>query len=429
MAREVADSGIEEVEGDVLIDDRLFDQAESTGSGPAVVSPIVVNDNVVDVVVTPGNAAGEPASVAIVPATEFVTFDAIVTTAEPGTAPRILVENAGPRAFTVRGRVPAGAESGPFYQTYEVDDPASYARALFIESLRRRGVEVSASPLGSNRPQELPARETVASLPKVAKYLSPPLSESIRVILKVSHNLHASTLPLLLASRNQGRTLADGLKREGEVLRGLGVDVDRISFGGGAGGSRADLVSPRAAVALLRAMAARDDFAAFESALPILGRDGTLAGAVAPESPARGHVRAKTGTYYVTNSLTGRPILTSKALAGYMETATGRDLTFCFFVNDVPLDGDEDGPDAEAVTPAAAGRLLGRLCEAFYDDAPSASEPAEPPAPGGVGDATAGAGASGASASPSNGDAAPPPAAGVDEPARPPAGNHRSIEQ
>ena len=97
--------------------------------------------------------------------------------------------------------------------------------------------------------------------------------------------------------------------------------------------------------------------------MPVLGRDGTLARAVRPDSPARGHARAKTGTYCVENGLTGEVVLTSKALAGYLETASGRPLVFAFFVNDVPLHASGDGV-TEAT--AAAGRLLGRLCEIFH---------------------------------------------------------------
>src|SRR5205807_2249310 len=143
----------------------------------------------------------------------------------------------------------------------------------------------------------------VSKLPKAADYTSPPFREYVRVILKVSHNLHASTLPMLLAAQHGETTLAEGLRREGRLLKELGVDPAAISFGGGAGGSRADLVTPRATVALLRGMAKRLDFAAFQEALPVLGRDGTLAKAVPPTSPARGHVRAKTGTYIVMNGL------------------------------------------------------------------------------------------------------------------------------
>jgi D-alanyl-D-alanine carboxypeptidase/D-alanyl-D-alanine-endopeptidase (penicillin-binding protein 4) len=239
--------------------------------------------------------------------------------------------------------------------------------------LRRRGVVVEAAAIGRNDAERLPPRGEIGRLPKVADYNSPPLREYIKVILKVSHNLYASTMPLLIAAHRGQTTLESGLLREGEILKGLGVDVSTIAFGGGAGGARADLVTPRATVALLRAMAGRADFRAFDAALPILGRDGTLARTVAADSPARGHVRAKTGTYTVGNDLRGKTVLTSKALAGYMETAAGRALVITFFLNNVPLDA-ASGEVSEAT--AAAGRALGRLCEAVYGhDAPAESRP------------------------------------------------------
>ncbi len=159
--------------------------------------------------------------------------------------------------------------------------------------MRRRGIRVASSPLGENSTAGLPPRVDVLKFTKVAEYTSPPFREYIRVILKVSHNLHASTLPLLLAAKHGDRTLEAGLRRQRDILQDLGIPTRAISFGGGAGGDRADLATPRATVALLRAMAARPEFSAFEAALPILGRDGTLARAVAADSPARGHARAR----------------------------------------------------------------------------------------------------------------------------------------
>jgi D-alanyl-D-alanine carboxypeptidase/D-alanyl-D-alanine-endopeptidase (penicillin-binding protein 4) len=374
LARQVQDAGIKSVGGDVLVDDRLFESTPSSGSGPSRVSSIVVNDNLIDIVVSPGAAPGEPAMVRTVPATAYASVDAQVETIAEGEKPSLEVRSVGPRRFSVRGRLPVGHKEAVRF--YEVDDPASFARALFIECLRRRGVRVPASPLGRNRDEALPAREAVGALPRVAEYTSPPFREYARVILKVSHNLHASTLPLLVASHHGETTLEAGMRRQGTILKELGVDVATIAFGGGAGGSRADLVTPRATIALLRAMAKRPDFSAYESALPVLGRDGTLAKAVAADSPARGHARAKTGTYWLEDAQSGKAVLTSKALAGYMESASGRDLVFAFFVNNVPL----DAPAHEvSEATAAAGRLLGKLCEVFYaDKADEAPQPARP---------------------------------------------------
>ncbi len=361
LAREVQASGIKEITGDVIVDDRLFELSQSTGSGPSHVSPISINDNVVDVVAIPGAKAGEPAAVKLVPESAFVSFDAQVETIGQDEKPSISIQSVGPRRFAVRGKVPVGHK--PVVKIYEVEEPAAFARTLFIERLRKHGIRVDSASIGDNAHERLPSRDEVAKLPRVAEYISPPFREYVRVILKVSHNLHASTLPLLLAVRHGERTLAAGLKREGDALSALGVDPKAVSFGGGAGGARADLVTPRATVALLRAMAGRADFPAYDAALPVLGRDGTLAKAVNPDSPARGHVRAKTGTYWVTDLLNGKAILTSKALAGYLETASGRLLVFAFFVNNVSLDAKGDAVN-EATN--AAGQLLGSLCEVFY---------------------------------------------------------------
>jgi D-alanyl-D-alanine carboxypeptidase/D-alanyl-D-alanine-endopeptidase (penicillin-binding protein 4) len=368
LAREIQAAGVRQVNGEVIVDDRLFDAAPSTGSGPRVVTPIIVNDNLIDVVVSPHDQAGQPAEVRIVPETAYVAFDVQVETVEPGKPCLIHVDSVGPRRFQVRGTIPVGA--GPSYHAYEVEEPASFARTLLIEALRRRGVRITGSPLNENPTDRLPDRESTAALPKLAEYTSPPFKEYVKVILKVSQNLHASTLPLLLAVADGKRTLGDGLRAEGNALRQLGIDVATISFGGGAGGSPVDLVTPRATVSLLRAMATRPEYPAFEAALPILGRDGTLAQSVTPESPARGHVRAKTGTFYLDDGLTGKTMLTSKALAGYMETASGRKLVFAAFLNDIPL--RVANGDVQAAT-AAAGRVLGQLCEVLYTATPSAA--------------------------------------------------------
>lgn len=366
LAREVHGAGIREITGDVIVDDRLFAPAQATGSGPHLLGPIVINDNVLDVLAQPGSKVGEPARVTFQPATQFATMDADVATVEAGGPAALVVSPVGPRKFEVRGRLPLG--HARVVKIYPVDDPGAFARCLLIEALRRRGVRVGGSPLGSNAVSALPPREQVARWPKVAEYTSPPFSEYLRVILKVSHNLHASTLPLLLAARHGERTLGEGLKRQGEVLRGLGIERGTVSFGGGAGGDRADLVTPRAVVTLLRAMAARADFAAYEEALPILGRDGTLAKAVSPDSRARGHAHAKTGTNFVENQLDSTVVLTSKALAGYLETAAERSLIFAAFVNNVSLDVPRRHRSVSDAT-AAAGRVLGRLCEVLYSDA------------------------------------------------------------
>ncbi len=355
LAKQVAAAGIKRVRGDVLVDDRLFDKAEGTGSGPSHLTPIMINDNVIDVIVTPG----EPDSAAVVkwrPESLAVQVDARVTTGPRNGPTRVSVTSPSPGRLVVRGSIAAGHK--PLVRVHEVEDAASFARALFIEALRRAGVAVDASPLAANAPERLPDTAGYEKLPRAALLTSPPFSESAKLILKVSHNLHASTLPLLVAVKHGQRTLHDGLRLQHDFLARTGVDVDTISFGGGAGGDRADYTTPRATVQLLRAMSKRPDFAVYKAALPVLGVDGTLAAAVKADSPARGKVQAKTGTLAWYNVMNERPLLGSKALAGYLTTARGRTLVFAMFVNQAHLTRPTDT--------LLQGQVLGRLCEIVY---------------------------------------------------------------
>ena len=110
---------------------------------------------------------------------------------------------------------------------------------------------------------------------------------------------------------------------------------------------------------MLRALARQPEYPALNAGLPVLGVDGTLATSVGAASPARGNVRAKTGTLWWEDTLNGRGLLRSKALAGTMTTAGGKKLVFAMFVNDVPL--------PVGVTPTREGKVLGRLCEILYE--------------------------------------------------------------
>ena len=101
------------------------------------------------------------------------------------------------------------------------------------------------------------------------------------------------------------------------------------------------------------------DWPKFRECLPSLGVDGTLVGVVPDNSPARGRVFAKTGTLIWGDSLNGRMLLKSKALAGVMTTKDGRELILALFVNDAPLPA--------GVGASREGKVLGKLCEILYE--------------------------------------------------------------
>jgi D-alanyl-D-alanine carboxypeptidase/D-alanyl-D-alanine-endopeptidase (penicillin-binding protein 4) len=356
LARQVAAAGIREVHGDVLVDDRLFDLTRNNGNGPDWLSPIVVNDNLVDLLVTSGHEVGASATVQMRPVTTlFEVKNEVVTVAEREPS-RVQAASTGPFSIRLRGQL--ALKSRGLLRNVPVQDPAMFARFLFVEALGRAGVRL----VRTASIALLPSRTEYARLPRVAVLTSLPLDELLTVTLKTSSNVYANTLPLVVAAKYGETTYAEGLKRLERRLRALGVDLTGVSLATASGGTVKDRLTPRSAVQVLRTLHGRKEFAGFFEALPVLGVDGTLADVVAADSPAKGKVRAKTGTFFQPATRERSAILRCKALAGVMTTARGRELAFAFFVNDVPLP-----PGVDSTREA---RALGRLCEIIYMQVP-----------------------------------------------------------
>ena len=89
----------------------------------------------------------------------------------------------------------------------------------------------------------------------------------------------------------------------------------------GSGLSRSDLVTARAEVDLLTAMARHPLAMAFRNSLPIAGVDGSLKKRMIG-TKGEGRVFAKTGSLRHVN-----------AIAGYVDTRSGRRLVFSIIVN------------------------------------------------------------------------------------------------
>jgi D-alanyl-D-alanine carboxypeptidase len=101
-------------------------------------------------------------------------------------------------------------------------------------------------------------------------------------------------------------------------------------------------------------------YQSFHDALPILGKDGTLF-QIQVNSPAAGHVFAKTGTYGRSDLLHQGFMVDSKALAGYMTTKSGKKISFAIFVNHVPV-----GSEPNAIRDIC-GQAVGEIAGAAYE--------------------------------------------------------------
>lgn len=364
LAGQVADAGIRRIAGHVIVDASLFPEGEPEQGSGVVISPLAINDNVVDVTVGPGAAPGDHVTLEVSPATGYVRFVNRALTGEAGSDPSIRWASDeeladGSRVVTVAGSFPADAD--PILFAYAVPVPSRFGEIVLAEALQERGTVAAPAPLDREVDPETLA-DAHADERIVAEHVSPPLSEEVKVTLKVSQNLHASMTPYLLGALlgpDSVPPLAAGFDLERGFLADAGLDLSGASQGDGAGGDRVNFFTPRFMVGFLDFMAEREEFERFHAALPILGRDGTLK-KIQPDAEAAGHVRAKTGTYILWNRLNRSWMLTSKALAGYVTRPDGRRLAFALYVNRMP----SDLSPSEAAE--RAGQALGEIAAAAY---------------------------------------------------------------
>lgn len=339
LARQVAASGVRRVEGEVVVDDRLF-TSFVVPNGKVLITPITVNDNLIDVTIRP-TRPGRPARVDWRPRSAGFTVRSVARTVARGGEETIsLSTSKDGRTGVVRGTIPAGFRPSlpgvrTLVQTFAIPDPSAYARTVLIEALRREGVRVDAPAVASNPAGRLPAQETYRASTRVARYVSPPYSEYAKLILKVSHN-YGANLSLMYAGLEQGATTrAAALAAERRLLpRRYGISADGFRFPTNGSGSPDSQATPSALMTLLRAMSARPTFAPYFASLPSLGVDGSLASVGRDPldpviAPAFGRVFAKTGT---TVDATG---LKAQNFAGYFDGASGRRYAYLAGVNDV----------------------------------------------------------------------------------------------
>lgn len=357
LAVQVAKAGIKRVHGRILVDTSLFpDQGPDSGTG-VTISPIVVNDNLVDVTVTPGAHPGDPASISVSPQTDYVQF-VNQTTTGPRKSDATIDMSADVTLWdhrhrvTITGSQPVGP---PVLYAYRITDPKSFAQEAFRRALADAGVTQDLSgTISSTAPSS--SAFTPANL--VAQHISPPLSEDVYITLKVSDNLHAALMPYIWAVYKEHATsnyLKHGFALEAQLLSQAGLDLHQAAQQDGDGGNA--FFTPDFMVRYLAWAARQSWYSSLLRGLPILGVDGTLAD-IARSSPARGKVFAKTGTDDSDNYLNGGDII-EKGLAGYITTRAGRHVVFAFYIGAMNGPHDED-------TGELAGQVLGAMAAAAY---------------------------------------------------------------
>jgi D-alanyl-D-alanine carboxypeptidase/D-alanyl-D-alanine-endopeptidase (penicillin-binding protein 4) len=342
LAGQVTAAGITEIPGNVVGDDSFFPY-EPFASGWSIedalyddgapASALVVNDNRVQLQVTPGPQSGAPAIAVLSPPLPIFQIDSTVITGTGGQT--VIHTDRLPAAslWRVWGTIPQGGEV--YKEDWAVEDPALFAAMALKEALERHNIHVAGTAIAAHRLAGLPFTAPAPGR-VIARHESPPLIRDLEVINKVSQNLHADLLLFDVGGSREG-----GLGELDRFLSAIGIKAGSYVFHDGSGLSRRNLVSPEAVVKLLSYMRTRPQWEEWLATLPVSGVDGSIAERLNGKR-TQGRVHAKTGSLDHVS-----------ALSGYVEARKGRLLTFSIFVN-----------NAEAPT-ASVRELIDKIVEAM----------------------------------------------------------------
>ncbi|MBC7900093.1 MAG: D-alanyl-D-alanine carboxypeptidase/D-alanyl-D-alanine-endopeptidase [Saprospiraceae bacterium] len=338
LADKIVQAGVKRIEGNLIGDESYFAGHHVPGSWEyedlqwyygAEISALPLNDNALDLSVTPG-PAGYQCSVRITPGNVVMrVVNQCLTSAAGSERTLQILKKVDQNILEITGSLPSG--NAGFKGSITVSRPADLFVSLLKQRLELKGVTIT----GTYRTEKTRSPTPLNTGIEIAKLESPPLSLIAAKTMKPSQNMYTETLLWTLGEETRklsqtpvstGQTDSSelGLAAVKSFLNEIGVAPDGIIQHDGSGLSRHNLITPGAVVRLYTYMGSQSRFSAdWRNSLTIGGVDGTLANRF-KGTAAAGNIRGKTGT-----------IDQVSALSGYVTTAAGEQLVLSIVVNGV----------------------------------------------------------------------------------------------
>jgi len=358
LADQLVAAGVKQIAGDIVGDDSYFPR-ERYPSGweiddmvweyGAAVSAIIVDDNTVALTLTPAEEAGPAVQAEVAPLTTDFRVNNLATTSAAGVKPELtLKREPGANLVTVLGTLPA--KSKPRKLVLAVQEPALHGAAMLKRTLEERGIKVE----GVARTQSgaVEGKDSQATI-VLATHNSVPLADEVKLLNKISQNLHTESLLRTGAKEACPHTKSDSEPRDCSALTSedyaaiaakfyadAGIAQGDVVQSDGSGLSRHDLATPRAFVMLLEYATKQKWFPAFYDSLPVAGLDGTLEDRL-KNSSATMRIHAKSGS-----------LEHVRTRSGYAELPNGRRLIFSFMSNNMGSKGHEATDALDALSAA-----------------------------------------------------------------------------
>ena len=336
--------GIHAIEGRIVGDDDALDDPRPGAMWAwddlgyafgALYGALNLAENRMTVTVIPGANEGEPPTLALEPASSArQVINRIVTGPRRSTQLIWPEQRPGEAALTVAGSVPAGGMNARL--NVSAGNPTEWFASVLRQCLLDEGIDVAGEAVDID--EAGPFEQPVSTV--IYTYRSHPLAELAQPMMKDSINLYGEAMLRLnaMAAPRTNDAALEGMQRR---LAAWGVPKDAVQVIDGSGVSRRDVIAPETLLAVLRRMYDPSETSPWMMAMPVAGRDGTLAGRM-KGTAAENNVRAKTGT-----------MSNVRSLAGYLRTRDGERLAFAMMVNNF------EGSGAQAV--AAMDSIAVRL--------------------------------------------------------------------
>jgi D-alanyl-D-alanine carboxypeptidase/D-alanyl-D-alanine-endopeptidase (penicillin-binding protein 4) len=327
MVQELRAHGIRRVEGDILVDQRFFDeqttppafeqQPNEWSAFRAPVSAVAVNENTITLTVRPSSSPDSPASATFDPP-GFVDVEGTVNTAESGADTVVLALSGNGHRMAAKLSGAISQDSKIVRYSRRVEDPTLLAGYTLRNLLEKAEIKVSGEVKSGG----------AHSNGVLVKHESEPLSRLLYAVGKNSDNFYAEMIFKTLAGEVKGRPAKSG-DSAGIVLKWLesiGAADNGVVVKNGSGLFDANRVTTASLAQVLRACWRDPSMQPeFVAQLAIGGVDGTLHKRFR-DTRARRVVRAKTGT-----------LEDAAALSGYVLGPAGKSpVAFSAIVNHAP---------------------------------------------------------------------------------------------
>lgn len=204
--------------------------------------------------------------------------------------------------------------SGSTTLTGKIPPAPAYLANVLRSSLVKGGISVG-------QVKTLGVDDDPDSRKYIASYQSPILSDIIYFTNQTSNNRLAEEFMHLSGFYQYGDlSITSGRMAVENNLKNIGFDLTGLNYVDGSGLSHSNSVTPIAQAKFLAGEMSRSYFDSYFNSLPIAGETGTLKRMFLNQDTT-GKIHAKTGT-----------LNRVKTLAGYIQTNTGRTLTFSLLV-------------------------------------------------------------------------------------------------